>query len=84
MCIFVIAKDWENMKKLAMSLLLAALCAPMVAQTRQERLTQHVYYFASDSLKGRAAGFEDTAKAAAWQRLSSASAIHSGGLPGEV
>ena len=54
------------MKKLALCLVLAALCAPLSAQTRQERLTGHVYYFASDSLRGRAAGSEDAAKAAAY------------------
>ena len=54
------------MKKIASIILLAALCAPIFAQTRQERLTEHVYYFASDSLKGRAAGSEDAAKAAAY------------------
>ena len=54
------------MKKIASIILLAALCAPIFGQTRQERLTEHVYYFASDSLKGRAAGSEDAAKAAAY------------------
>ena len=33
-------------------------------QTQQERLTQHVYYLASDSLRGRSAGSPDAAKAA--------------------
>lgn len=33
------------------------------AQTRSERLAEYVYYFASDSLKGRAAGSVDAAKA---------------------
>lgn len=36
------------------------------AQTQQDRLTQHVYYLASDSLRGRQAGSEDAAKAAAY------------------
>ena len=54
------------MKKITLCIALAALCAPMFAQTRQERLTEHVYFFASDSLKGRAAGSEDAAKAAAY------------------
>ena len=54
------------MKRIALSIALAALCVPMFAQTRQERLTEHVYYFASDSLKGRAAGSADAAKAAAY------------------
>lgn len=63
---FAAASNKTNMKRITFFLLLAALCAPMAAQTRQERLTQHVYYFASDSLKGRAAGSEDAAKAAAY------------------
>ena len=54
------------MKKLAFCIILATLCAPMFSQTRQERLTKHVYYFAADSLNGRAAGSEDAAKAAAY------------------
>lgn len=54
------------MKRLFLCLLLAALCVPMSSQTRKERLTEHVYYFASDSLKGRAAGSADAAKAAAY------------------
>lgn len=36
------------------------------AQTRAERLTSHVYYMASDSLKGRKAGSEDAMKAATY------------------
>ena len=36
------------------------------AQTQQERLTRHVYVLASDSLRGRKAGSEDAAKAAAY------------------
>ena len=36
------------------------------AQTQQERLTRHVYYLAGDSLRGRKAGSEDAAKAAAY------------------
>ncbi|MBR5174566.1 MAG: M28 family peptidase [Bacteroidales bacterium] len=54
------------MKKLSLCLALVVFCAPLFSQTRQERLTGHVYYFASDSLKGRAAGSEDAAKAAAY------------------
>ena len=63
---FASALNETNMKRITIFLLLAALCVPMAAQTRQERLTQHVYYFASDSLKGRAAGSADAAKAAAY------------------
>ena len=36
------------------------------AQTQQERLTRHVYTLAGDSLRGRRAGSEDAAKAAAY------------------
>ncbi|MBQ7643836.1 MAG: M20/M25/M40 family metallo-hydrolase [Spirochaetales bacterium] len=54
------------MKKASLCLLLAALVVPLFSQTRQERLFEHVYYFASDSLHGRAAGSEDAAKAAAY------------------
>ena len=54
------------MKKVALCIILATLCATMFSQTRQERLTKHVYYFAADSLNGRAAGSEDAAKAAAY------------------
>ena len=56
------------MKKLAIFFLLALVPASVIslAQTRQDRLTGHVYYFASDSLRGRAAGSEDAAKAAGY------------------
>lgn len=54
------------MKKLTLFLVLAALCAPLFAQTQRDRLVGHVYYFASDSLRGRAAGSPDAAKAAAY------------------
>ena len=54
------------MKKITLCIVLAALCAPVFSQTRRERLTEHVYFFASDSLRGRAAGSEDAAKAAAY------------------
>lgn len=54
------------MKKVVLCIVLFALCVPMFAQSRRERLEKHVYYFASDSLKGRAAGSEDAAKAAAY------------------
>ena len=38
----------------------------LFAQTQQDRLTRHVYYLAGDSLRGRKAGSEDAAKAAAY------------------
>lgn len=37
---------------------------PTFAQTRQERLKDHVYYLAADSLQGRKAGTPDATKAA--------------------
>ena len=46
--------------------LLLLFCGSTFAQTQQERLTRHVYYLAGDSLRGRAAGSEDAAKAAAY------------------
>lgn len=52
------------MKRFTLCLLLAALCSPLFSQTRQERLTRHVYYFAADSLQGRAAGTVNAHKAA--------------------
>ena len=48
------------------ALALVVLCVPSFSQTRQERLAEHVYFFASDSLNGRAAGSKDAAKAAAY------------------
>ena len=41
-------------------------CITIFAQTQQERLTRHVYTLAGDSLRGRKAGSEDAAKAAAY------------------
>ena len=46
--------------------LLLVFCGSTFAQTQQERLTRHVYTLAGDSLRGRAAGSEDAAKAAAY------------------
>lgn len=55
------------MKKFFLLLSLALLVSETAwAQTRQDRLAGHVYFFASDSLRGRAAGSEDAAKAAAY------------------
>ena len=48
--------------------LTAVTAAKAQDKTRQERLTGHVYYFASDSLRGRKAGSEDAAKAAEYIR----------------
>ena len=46
--------------------LLLMFCGSTFAQTQQERLTRHVYTLAGDSLRGRKAGSEDAAKAAAY------------------
>ena len=52
------------MKKLLL-LSLTLLCVlPLRAQTRQERLHDHVYYLAADTLGGRKAGSPDATKAA--------------------
>ena len=68
MTIFATSIKQLFMKKLAICILSALMAASICSfsQTRQERLTEHVYYFASDSLRGRAAGSEDAAKAAAY------------------
>lgn len=60
-----------EMKKKALSICLLALIGfGMNAQTTddglKERLTQHIYYLASDSLHGREAGTSDAAKARAY------------------
>ena len=47
---------------LVFSLLLTG--GSLLAQTQQQRLEKHVYYLASDSLKGRQAGSDDSRKAA--------------------
>lgn len=49
-----------------LSLLLTLCGSSLFAQTQQDRLTRHVYYLAGDSLRGRKAGSEDAAKAAAY------------------
>ena len=46
--------------------LLLLFCGSTFAQNQQERLTRHVYTLAGDSLRGRRAGSEDAAKAAAY------------------
>ena len=58
--------DRKDMKKLAFCILLATLSVTVYSQTRQERLTEHVYYFAADSLQGRQAGTIYANKAAAY------------------
>ena len=52
-----------SMKRIFILLLSTVLAVAASAQTRSERLAEYVYYFASDSLKGREAGSADAAKA---------------------
>ena len=52
--------------KIIITSLLLMFCVSTFAQTQQERLTRHVYTLAGDSLRGRKAGSEDAAKAAAY------------------
>lgn len=47
---------------------LAAINTSAQEKTTQQRLVEHVYYFASDSLRGRKAGSPDAAKAAEYIR----------------
>ncbi|MBR4146477.1 MAG: M20/M25/M40 family metallo-hydrolase [Bacteroidales bacterium] len=54
------------MKKTFLFLIALSGCITIFAQTQQERLTRHVYTLAGDSLRGRKAGSEDAAKAAAY------------------
>ena len=54
------------MKKTIFFLFALLGCVTLFAQTQQDRLTRHVYYLAGDSLRGRRAGSEDAAKAAAY------------------
>ncbi len=52
---------------MAMLVALSMISSVAYAQsTQQQRLTKHVYFLASDSLRGRNAGSEDAAKAAAY------------------
>lgn len=51
-------------RTLLIALMLLGVTA--VAQTRQQRLTEHVYYLAADSLQGRKAGTEYSRKAASY------------------
>jgi len=52
--------------KIIIACLLLIVSGVTFAQTQQERLTRHVYTLAGDSLRGRKAGSEDAAKAAAY------------------
>lgn len=47
-------------------LLFSVLAIAGMAQTQQQRLQKHVYYFAADSLRGRSAGSADAAKVASY------------------
>ena len=52
--------------KIIIACLLLIVSGITFAQTQQDRLTRHVYTLAGDSLRGRKAGSEDAAKAAAY------------------
>ena len=57
-------------KTLLLLVALAVLSAGSAwPQTRQERLRDHVYYLAADSLRGRLAGSADATKAAEPEEL---------------
>lgn len=58
-------KHGHILHRIIIAALLATVCVPAVnaQQTRQQRLRQHLYYLASDSLEGRLAGSEGGAKA---------------------
>ena len=52
--------------RIIITCLLLIVSGSTFAQTQQERLTRHVYTLAGDSLRGRKAGSDDAAKAAAY------------------
>ena len=52
------------MKKILAITLFCVCSVGLMAQTQQKRLEQHLYYLASDTLRGRFAGSEDAMKAA--------------------
>ena len=52
--------------RIIITVLLLLVGSITFAQNQQERLTRHVYTLAGDSLRGRKAGSEDAAKAAAY------------------
>lgn len=56
----------RNKRYFLLLCLLLLVSGSTFAQTQQERLTRHVYTLAGDSLRGRKAGSEDAAKAAAY------------------
>ena len=51
------------MNKLSIILASVLVCCGLQAQNRQQNLTDHVYYLASDEMNGRKAGSEDAARA---------------------
>ena len=55
-----------RINRIIITCLLLIVSGSTFAQTQQERLTRHVYTLAGDSLRGREAGSEDAAKAAAY------------------
>lgn len=55
-----------KINRIIITCLLLIVSGVTFAQTQQDRLTHHVYTLAGDSLRGRKAGSEDAAKAAAY------------------
>lgn len=51
------------MKRITLLLSVISLCCSLSAQDRQQNLSNHVYYLASDEMNGREAGSEDAARA---------------------
>lgn len=57
----------KNIKATIVAAMLMLICGTVHAQSaQQQRLTNHVYFLASDSLRGRDAGSTEAAKAAAY------------------
>ena len=57
----------KNINATIIAAMLMLICGTAYAQSaQQQRLTNHVYFLASDSLRGRDAGSTDAAKAAAY------------------
>lgn len=53
-----------NYKSIISIVVFALACLTLSAQSQQKRLEQHLYYLASDSLRGRLGGSDDAMKAA--------------------
>lgn len=51
------------MKRIIVLIAVSFVCFSLSAQTREQRLSNHVYFLASDDMHGREAGSEDAARA---------------------